>query len=388
MVSLERGIARALDSPSHPIRRVRAFPFWAFKEYNPFVDHCRGHFGIFFGVAPSTDGGSPLIRSIFRTAAGEFIDEIKIDQFRELSVRGDGLLWVDFQATPPEEDEPILRESFGFHPLAIDDALQESHMPKVDDWGEYLYLVLHSIEFNRRENYRVETVELDIFIGRNFIVTHHDQPVAAIDHVLRMSRRDERYVQNGTDHLLYRIVDHLVAEYMPIVEEIDEAIEDLEDRIFDRPSNENLLELFDLKRSLLHLRRVIGPQREVLNRLARDEYAVIDAKDRIFFRDVYDHLVRLHDINESMRDLVSGAMDTYLSVVNNRMNDIMKTLTVITTLFMPLTFVVGFFGMNYFAPVAKPLEDATSLASFFIMVAVMLLLPMVMLLWMRNRKWM
>jgi magnesium transporter len=329
-----------------------------------------------------------LIRSIYRTNVGEFKEGVHTEQFRELSTRNDGLLWVDFQATSPEEDEPILRESFGFHPLAIDDALQESHVPKIDDWGEYLYLVLHSIEFNRKDNYRVETVELDIFIGRNFIVTHHDQPVAAIDHVLKMCQRDERYLQNGTDHLLYRIVDHLVAEYMPIVEEIDEAIEDLEDRIFDRPSNENLLELFDLKRSLLHLRRVIGPQREVLNRLARDEYAVIDAKDRIFFRDVYDHLVRLHDINESMRDLVSGAMDTYLSVVNNRMNDIMKTLTVITTLFMPLTFVVGFFGMNYFVPIEKSLEAATSVASFFAMMAGMLLLPLAMLMWMRHRKWM
>jgi magnesium transporter len=329
-----------------------------------------------------------VIRAIYRSDSGAIRNDLQPDEYRALIAQANGILWVDFQGNPPEEDEPILRETFGFHPLAIDDALQESHVPKIDDWGEYLYLVLHSIHFTRSNNYQIDTNELDIFIGRRFIVTHHDQSVKAIDHVLLDSMRDERFLQNGTDHLLYRIVDHLVSEYMPIVEEIDEAIEDLEDRIFDRPSNENLLELFDLKRSLLRLRRVIGPQREVLNRLARDEYSVIDQKDRIFFRDVYDHLVRLHDINESMRDLVGGALDTYLSVVNNRMNDIMKTLTVITTLFMPLTFVVGFFGMNFFIPIAKSLETATSLSAFYATLVLMIITPLGMLLWMRRRKWM
>jgi magnesium transporter len=135
------------------------------------------------------------------------------------------------------------------------------------------------------------------------------------------------------------------------------------------------------------MRRIITPQREVINKLARDDYEVIDAKDRVFFRDVYDHLVRLHDINESMRDLVGGALDTYLSVVNNRMNEIMRTLTVITTLFMPISFLVGFFGMNFFQPVA-PLEQWTDMPAFWVTMGAMILVPVSLYVWIRRRAWM
>jgi magnesium transporter len=143
-----------------------------------------------------------------------------------------------------------------------------------------------------------------------------------------------------------------------------------------------------LKRAALHLRRIIGPQREVLNKLARDDYRVIDARDRVYFRDVYDHLVRLHDITESIRDLVGGALDTYLSVINNRMNEIMKILTVITTLFMPLSFVASFFGMNYFQPVEDSLKPWTNYTSFVISMVIMMLIPVGMYFWMKRRGWM
>ncbi len=134
------------------------------------------------------------------------------------------------------------------------------------------------------------------------------------------------------------------------------------------------------------MRRILLPQREVLNKLARDDYNVIDPKDRIFFRDIYDHLVRLHDLNESLRDLVSGALDSYLSVINNRMNEVMKTLTLITTLFMPLTFITGFFGMNFFEPVAG-LIGWTSRDAFYTTLLITALLPIGMYIWMRRRTW-
>jgi magnesium transporter len=133
---------------------------------------------------------------------------------------------------------------------------------------------------------------------------------------------------------------------------------------------------------------VISPLREVLNKLARDDFAVIDDRERIYFRDVYDHLVRLHDISESLRDLVGGVLDTYLSVINNRMNEVMKTLTLITTLFMPISFVVGFFGMNFFQPVEESLLPWTSNPAFTITLLIIILTPMAMYLWMRKRRWM
>ena len=134
------------------------------------------------------------------------------------------------------------------------------------------------------------------------------------------------------------------------------------------------------------MRRIVSPQREVLNKLARDDYLVIDAEGRVYFLDVYDHLVRLYDINEGLRDLIGGALDTYLSVINNRMNDVMKTLTIITTLFMPISFLVGFFGMNFFQPFTR-LDAWTSNPAFILTLAVVVLMPFGMFLWIRRRGW-
>jgi magnesium transporter len=231
-----------------------------------------------------------------------------------------------------------------------------------------------------------EIDELDIFLGRNYIVTHHDQIVTAVEDVWSACLRDPRQFQNGADHLLYRIVDAAVMGYMPLIEQIDEQIDRLEDQVLDRPLPSTLEQIFALKRLLLTMRRIFLPQREVLNKLARDDYRVIDPRDKVFFRDIYDHLVRLHDLNESLRDLLSGALDTYLSAVNNRMNDVMKTLTIITTLFMPITFVTGFFGMNFFEPVTR-MTGWTSAQVFQMTLGVMLLLPVFMYLWMRRRTW-
>lgn len=300
----------------------------------------------------------------------------------------DGLLWVDFEASLPATDEPILRDVFGFHPLAIDDALQESHIPKIDDWEEYLYIVLHAIQFERIDGSSLETLELDIFVGRNYLVTHHDQPIAALNAVWEESQRDERHWKNGSDYLLYRLVDRVVTSYLPVLEEVDDEIEQIEDQVFSNPQPHLVERIFTLKRAIAHLRRVISPQREVLNKLARDDYAVIDRKARIYFRDIYDHLVRLHDISESIRDLVSGALDTYLSVINNRMNDIMKTLTIITTLFMPLSFVVGFFGMNFFPSPNGDFRIWTTHLVFRIAVLILLLTPVGMYLWVKRKGWM
>jgi magnesium transporter len=328
-----------------------------------------------------------MLRSLYLTADRQTHTDLPVDEYLRAMNDPKGILWVDFQGTSPEDDAPILLETFGFHPLAVDDALQESHVPKLDDWGEYLYIVLHSVLFDLNKSGDLSTQELDVFLGKNYVVTHHDEPIDALDRVWSTCQRDERYIKNGADHLLYRLIDELVASIMPVVEQMDEAVDESEDRIFNRPTPEMLERIFSLKRAILRMRRIIGPQREVLNKLARDEYKVIDSKARVYFRDVYDHLVRLYDIAESVRDLIGGTLDTYLSVVNNRMNDIMKTLTIITTLFMPITFVTGFFGMNYFQPVTD-LTAWTDRPAFFVILAILVLLPMAMYFWIRRRGWM
>jgi magnesium transporter len=159
-----------------------------------------------------------------------------------------------------------------------------------------------------------------VFLGRNFLVTHHKQPVLAADRLWQASQRDAQGLERGPDYLLYHLLDALTADYLPVVDQLDEAIDRLEDEVFDRPSQATLNRIFTLKRAVLRLRRILSPQREVINRLARDPYDVVDASERIFFRDVYDHLVRLVDLNDTLRDLISGALDTYLSVTSNRIN--------------------------------------------------------------------
>jgi len=327
-----------------------------------------------------------MIRSLYFVPGKPIRKDIPAGEFSQLTQKHQGLLWVDFVSEPAEICLPIL-QSFGFHPLAIDDALQETHVPKLDDWADYLYIVLNYMHVTKEgDRWDSHVDELDIFLGSNYIVTHHDDPITAIEETLNSCDRDPRTLQEGADHLLYKIADYLVAEYMPIVEQIDEAIDQIEDQVFDRPSPRTLEKLFALKRVLLAMRRILLPQREVLNKLARDDYKVIDPKDRIFFRDIYDHLVRLHDINESLRDLVGGALDTYLSVVNNRMNEIMKTLTTITVLFMPLTVLTSYFGMNFFEPLGT-LKSWTTNPVFYLTLATIFILPFSMYLWMRRRTW-
>jgi magnesium transporter len=326
-------------------------------------------------------------RAIYYNKAGELLSELTPADYQGALQDKEGVLWVDFTGEEPESAEKILLNTFGFHPLSVDDALRETHVPKVDDWEKYLYIAMHAVSYTSNSE-DIDTIELDVFLGENFIVTHHDLPIQALNRVWDICKKDVRYFKRGADHVLYELTDGLVVDYMLVVEAIDEEIERVEDLVFNRTSTEIVQRIFTLKRVTLHLRRVLSPLREVLNKLARDDYVVIDAKDRVYFRDVYDHLVRLHDISESLRDLVGGVLDTYLSVINNRMNDIMKTLTLITTLFMPIAFITGFFGMNFFQPVSTELSRWTSNPAFIVVFIIVILTPTGMSLWMRRRKWM
>ena len=297
-----------------------------------------------------------------------------------------GLLWVDFLDEPRESCEPILRDTFGFHPLAIDDAIAQSHVPKIDDWDSYIYMVLHAVSLEPGATEPLSTQELDVFTGKNYVVTLHDQRIEPLDRVWSSCLRDERAAGRGAAHLLYHIVDEVVAGHMPLVDGIDERMEGIEEQILSRASPSTLQQVLVMKRALMHLRRVVAPQREVLNKLARDDFAVIERGARVYFRDVYDHLVRLYDITEGMRDLAAGALDTYLSVINNRMNEVMKTFTLITTLFMPISFITGFFGMNFFGPSATP-PQWTGRIAFWAVCAGIVAIPALMYLWLRKRKW-
>jgi len=327
-----------------------------------------------------------MIRILYRTGDGQLRDDLTVETIATALQDEEGLLWVNLIEEPAETGGPLLLETFGFHPLAVDDALEERHVPKVDDWTTYLYVVLHAVAFDLQAERLISTLELDIFLGKNYLVTYQARPIAAVERVWTAFHRDRRLQEREAEYLLYRLADELVSDYMPAIDQIDAEIDRIEACIFDHPHATVLEDILTLKRALLQLRRILTPQREVLNRLARDEYAVVRSRYRVYFRDVYDHLVRLYDLNDSMRELVTGVLETHLSVVNNRMNDIMKTLTVITTLFMPLSFVAGFFGMNFFGP-TEVMAAWTSRAALALTLLGMVLMPLGMALWMRRRGW-
>lgn len=328
-----------------------------------------------------------MIRSIYFTDDKELKLDLPIEQYSQALQNMQNILWVDIVGEEPENCEGILLNTFGFHPLAVDDALRETHVPKVDDWENYLYIVLQDIRLDQGMT-NMDSLELDVFISHNYIVTHHDLPIPSLDQVWENCQRDHRHFRNGADRILYRITDGLTTNFMGIIESLDEEIDLVEDNVFKKPNPEMVQRIFALKRFTLSLRRVISPLREVLNKLARDDFAVIDNRERIYFRDIYDHLVRLHDIVESLRDLAGGVLDTYLSVINNRMNEVMKALTLITTLFMPISFVAGFFGMNFFQPSVEKFIPWTGYQAFLIMLIITIMTPLAMYLWMRKRKWM
>ncbi|MCC9000395.1 MAG: magnesium and cobalt transport protein CorA, partial [Candidatus Contendobacter sp.] len=176
-------------------------------------------------------------------------------------------------------------------------------------------------------------------------------------------------------------------DYMPCLDEIEEVTDQIQDAVFNAPAPEQVTRILHVKRAILRLRRILSPQREVVNKLARDAYDVVDPKNRVYFRDVYDHFVRLADLNESVRDLVTGALDSYLSIMANRTNEVMKVLTVVTTLFMPLTFLTGFFGMNFFGAVLEVPQAALGWPLLGLALLGMVAMPLAMFSYMRRRRW-
>lgn len=316
------------------------------------------------------------------------VTDVSAESLASILATEDGWVWVDLSAHENKTShEALLRNVFQFHPLAVDDALHEIHVPKLDNWETYLYIVLQDMVYDTTQN-RLIVPELDVFLGKQYLVTYHSESMTAVERVWLTCQRDHRWLQHGPDHVLYRLIDEVVNNTTAVIEAIEDDLEQIEDSIFTAPAPAGTPELlFNFKRTVLRLRRVLAPQREVVNKLARNEYSMIGPKDRIFFRDVHDHMIRLYDLSDNLRDLVTGTMDTYLSVVNNRMNDVMKTLTIITTLFMPLTFLTGFFGMNYFqATISLPAWTGT--AAFLVTLLTIVLLPLAMFGWIRRQGWM
>lgn len=286
--------------------------------------------------------------SYYETPDSKVQNALSLSQIDQALANNKGLLWIDLEKPDEDEVRQILVDTFHFHPLAIEDCLNNGYQtPKVDDFEGYLFLTLNALPHGG-EHELEKTLELDIFLGSNYLVTvHNEGNLSSITEVRNRIARDDRLIRNGTDFLCHAIIDHLVDEYFPFFDYLDDEIEELEDRVLEKPEPEILARILELKHEVMFLRRLVSPLREVMNRISRDDFPMIDQKSRIYFRDVYDHLVRIQDMGESLRDIISGVLDIYLNSISLRLNNIMKALTIVSTIFLPLSFVAGVYGMNF-----------------------------------------
>ena len=258
----------------------------------------------------------------------------------------EGLLWVDITETT-EEDGKFLERTFNFHHLAVEDCVSPLiHSPKIDGFGDYIFIAAHGIN-HVAESDIVETAELALFLGHNFVVSNHNYPLYSVEAVRSLVEDDGRPMKRGADFLAYALIDVLVDNVLPTIDKMSDIAEEIEEHVIHNPQKTILEAIMKLKRSTLRIHRVIAPQREVLNRLSRGEFPIIRAEAHVFYRDIYDHIVRIEDLNQITRDRADNALNTYLSSVANQQNQVMKVLSIVATIFLPLMLLAGIYGMNF-----------------------------------------
>ena len=258
----------------------------------------------------------------------------------------EALHWIDLE-DPTVREAGVLEDPFHFHPLAIEDCLSEVHHPKVDDYGDYAFFIVHGIRFDAPTDQFI-TRELDIFLGRNYLITHHKGPMRSITWARDQCVKDQLHsLQRGVDFLIHNILDQMFEHYFPNLDAIEDKIQLVQVEVFENPTTETLDRIFTLKRDVQTLRRICSPQREIVNRLARGEFKVISPRAAVYFRDIYDNLYRIVEASYAYQDLVQATLDAYLSMVSNRLNESMKRLTVIGAIFAALTVITGVYGMNF-----------------------------------------
>ncbi|KAF0110770.1 MAG: magnesium transporter [Chloroflexi bacterium] len=294
-----------------------------------------------------------------------------------------GFLWVSLESASADEINLILRDTFQFHPLTIEDCQSNGYqVSKVDDFITYIFIIAHALK-PALDFHELETLELNLFLGENFLVTCSTEPqMLPVEKTWSRVNKDFRLSSFGPDFLCHAILDMLVDDYMPLIDQMETEIEWLEDSVLEKPAPATLERLLTLKHSIMALRRVISPQREMINRLTRDEFMQVDPQSRYYFRDIYDHLVRIQDLSDTIRDIVSGAMDIYLNSTSLRLNEVMKALTIVSTIFLPLSFIAGVYGMNF-----THIPLATHMLGFYITCIAMVAIGVGMLAYFKWRKW-
>lgn len=294
----------------------------------------------------------------------------------------DGILWLDCTGLNDTALLDELGQAFSLHPLLLEDVLNTEQRPKVEDYGDYLFVVLKHIQFDQRSGH-LAAEQVSLVLGPNFVLSFRESGNPSFEPIRqRLHSQKSRLRRSGADFLLHALMDCVVDEYFLALEGIGEDIEQLEEQILERPSPVANRTLHRLKRELITMRKLVWPMRELIAGLDRSDSPLLSAPLDIYLRDVYDHTVHVIDTVESYRDTLAGVLDIYLSSLSNRMNEVMKLLTIISTIFIPLTFIAGIYGMNF-----RNMPELEWPLGYFLVLGFMFALSLGMLFFFRRKRW-
>ena len=342
------------------------------------------------GLPPGTlvhigDKKSDLTRVTLFDYNEQGLEEKEITEAEECALFKDKstVTWINVAGLHQVEVLEKLNECFGLHPLVLEDILNTDQRPKMEDFGDYLFIVLKTLFLNDDLKEEVGSEQVSLILGPNFVLSFQERGGGLFDPIQERIRNGKGRVRKmGPDYLVHAILDTIIDHYFVVLEKLGERIEFLEEELVSRPTPVTLGEMHRLKREMIFLRKAVWPLREVIGSLERGESSLIQESTVIYLRDIYDHTIQVIDNIETYRDMLSGMLDIYLSSISNRMNEIMKVLTIIATIFIPLTFIVGLYGMNF-----KNMPELEWRWGYPLVLFLMLAVAVFMLFYFRRKKW-
>jgi len=332
-----------------------------------------------------------MIRSLVFTTQGR-LHSRDIEMFLMPTLLSDTnlFLWVDLENPTPEETKFVLEDVFHFHPLSIEDCVMVSESPKVDEYlpreedrfAPYLFMVIHAVDYSRKDGV-FATRELNFFLGRNFLVTYHEAPIRSVQVTEERAVRGAGGIARAPDRVAYNLLDNIVDNYKPALDELSLEIAELEQLALQHPTRETLNKILQIKKEVLHLRQIIGPQREVLARFARGEFKLIRAHLVPYYRDVYDALFRISELAQTYADSLTGTLQVYLNMSSNQTAEVVKVLTMITVVTTPVMIVGTWYGMNY----VEQMPELHSRYGYGWALGLTALSTALMVWWMKRKRW-
>lgn len=333
------------------------------------------------------NGGSYVEVFVYRHGADAVEEGVRLEDVPALLADETNVIWADFRGETEDDlakTKDALLNIFKFHHLTVEDCLETRHQPKIEAYPDYLYFVVHGVKPEETNPWNFVTKELDGYLGKNYVVTFHREKFRSIKNVKQQLRTSPYACQRGSAYLLHQLLDNLVDYYMPVIDDFDVAIDEMEDKVLAMTNTKTavLEQIMDVRRAVARLKRISTRQMEVLYRLSHGEFHQIPENVIPFFRDVHDHLLRISDLSESYREMIAGLFEIHFAVTANRTNDVMKTLAVVSAIILPLTLIAGIYGMNF-----DNMPELRSIYGYYATLAFMGLLTIVLLGYFWRRGW-